>query len=93
MAGEQLLVLRDVGLGDHILNGRGDFGRGHSVDTAEGETKDAVTDTLLKLVRDGIGKFDRLLFNRESADDNSVFTNGARGRGKVAVGDHPCGAI
>ena len=93
MACEQLLVLRDVGLGDHVLNGSGDFGRGHIVGTAKAETKDAVTDILLELVGDGVGKFDRLLFDTEPADDDVVCTDGAGGIGKIVVGDLPCGVI
>ena len=93
MAGEQLLVLRDVGLGDHILNRCGDFGRGHIVGTAKAETKDAVTDILLELVGDGVGQFDRLLLDTESTDDDSVCTDGARRIGKVIIRDLPCGTI
>ena len=93
MAGEKLLVLRDVGLGNHILNRGGDLGRGHFVGTAKAESKDAVTDILLELVGDRVGKFDRLLFDTESADNDGVCTDGARRRGKVTVGDPPCGII
>ena len=89
MAGEKLLIFRNVGLGDHILNRGGDFVRGYSIDTAKSETKDAVTDTLLELVGDSIGNFDRLLLDTESADDDSVCTDGAGGIRNVAVNDPP----
>ena len=89
VASEKLLVLGDVGLGDHILNRGGDFVRGNTVDTAKSETKNTVTDTLLELVGDSVGNFDRLLVDIESADNDSVGTDGAGGIRNVAVNDPP----
>jgi len=55
VCGEEFLVFGDVVLGDHVLHGGLDWAGGHGVDTAPGETEQAVRGVLLELRGEGVG--------------------------------------
>lgn len=91
MRGEELHVLGNVRLRDHVLH-RGLRGLGgDGVDATKGEPEETITGVLLKLRGEGLGKLDGLALDSQATDDNVVGTDGARGRRVVAVGDLPGG--
>ena len=77
VSGEKLLVFGDVLLGDHVFD-RGGYGvGGYGVDGAEGEAEETVAGALFELGGQGLGEFDGLGVNCETADSDVVGTDGA----------------
>ena len=92
MGSEEFRLFRDVGLRDHVLDG-GFYRMGRNgIDAAPCEAEETVADALPELRREGFGELDGLGLNGQAADIDVVGTNGAGGRGPVAIGDLPRGA-
>ena len=87
--GEELGCLGDVRLRDHVLH-RGLHRRGgDGVDGPKGEAEEPVAGVLLELGGEGLGQFDGLVLDDETAHVDDVGSHGARGRGVVPVGNLP----
>ncbi len=89
---EKLRVLWNITLADHVLDGCLDGSWLDGIDASPSKAKKAVTGILLKLGREGLGQFDSLVLDHDTAKVDRVCTNSARGAGAVTVGDLPGGA-
>ena len=79
-------------MADHVLDGCLNRRWLDGIDASPSKAKKAVTGILLKLGREGLGQFDSLILNHNTAKVDHVRTNSARGAGAVTVGDLPGGA-
>lgn len=86
---EQFLVLRDVGLSDHVLDGRLYRLGGHGVDSPESKSEEAIAAVLLELRGQRVGQLDGLIFDHEATDSHVVSAYGTGSGGRVAVGNLP----
>ena len=79
-------------MADHILDGCLDGAWLDGIDASPSKAKKAVTGILLKLGREGLGQFNSLVLDHNTAKVDHICTNSARGAGAVTVGDLPGGA-
>ena len=79
-------------MADHVLDGCLDGSWLDGIDASPSKAKKAITGILLKLGREGLGQFDSLVLDHDTAKIDRVCTNSTRGAGAVTVGDLPGGA-
>lgn len=89
VGGEKFRGLRDVVLGDHVLDRGLDRIGCDGVDGTEGEAEEPVAAVLLELGRKGFGQLDGLVFDNDATNVNDVRSDRARGRGSISVGNLP----
>lgn len=86
---EQSRRVRNVILGDHVLDGRLDGLGLDGVDAAKRQPQQSVTGTLGELGRHLLGQLDGLVLDGDAADVHVVGADRTRRRGAVAVRDLP----